>query len=116
MNFNLMLAAMASKWDISTFLTNLTNQLQRWGGLVIVLIGTVMIIVAVWKLATGLMKQGQGQTNWFIVLILFLVGGAFVAAGSGGAWKFVTDIAGGGKDTIEGLGKGTIFYGLSLLH
>ncbi len=112
---NLMLAMLmlnntqSSNWDISTFLTNLTTQLKSWGGLVIMLLGVVMVVVAIWKVATGLMSHGKGQPpNWLLIAILFLLGGAFVVAGASGmeAFNWVAGIAGGGKQTIIGLGNG----------
>ena len=110
MNAVLMNLAMAKgKWDITTFLTNVTKQLQTWGGLIIVLIGTVMIIWSIYKLATGLLGGGRQDVNRFKIEAAFLVGGAFVAAGAGGAWTFVQGIASGGKDTIENLGSTVMF-------
>lgn len=88
-------------WDLTSFLTNSTNQLQTWGGLVISLIGVIMIIAGVYQLAKGLMSQGRGQTNWAVVVLLIIVGGAFIAGG----WKLVSDIASGGEKTIRDLGN-----------
>lgn len=61
-----------------------------------------MLIAAVWQIAKGLMDQGRGQTNWFMVVLLFLVGGAFMYGG----FNFAENMASGGKKTIEDLGKG----------
>ena len=98
-------------WDITSFLTNLATKLQTWGGLFFVLIGVVMIIWSIYKLAHGLMSQGRQDINWFKILVAFLVGGALVAAGGSGAWQFVSDIAKGGKQTINELGgSGTILF------
>ena len=91
-------------WDITTFLTNLATKLQSWGGLFFVLVGVVMIIWSIYKLAHGLMSQGRQDVNWFKILVAFLVGGALVAAGGSGAWTFVSNIAKGGQTTINELG------------
>ena len=110
----MMLANMVlAGWDITTFLTNLSTKLQAWGGLFFVLIGVVMIIWSIYKLAHGLMSQGRQDVNWFKILVAVLGGGALGAAGSGGAWKFVADIAQGGKTTINELGGSkTILFSL----
>lgn len=99
------LAMAGGGFDVTTFLTKLVTQLQTWGGIIIVLIGVVMIIWSIWKLASGLLSQGRQDVNWFKIAIAFLVGGAFVVAGTGGAWTFVQNIAAGGKKTIEDLGS-----------
>lgn len=98
-------------WDITTFMTNLAKTLQTWGGLFFVVIGVVMIIWSIYKVAHGLMSQRGGDINWFKILIAFLVGGALVAAGGKGAWTFVEGIAKGGKTTLDELGGGaTILF------
>lgn len=99
-------------WDIDSFLKKLGDKLQVWGALIFIILGVVMLIVAIYKLATGLMSHGKGQSpNWFVVLLLFLAGGALVAAGTD-SFKWVKDIAEGGKATIEGLGTVAILLGL----
>ena len=96
-------------WDVTTFLTSLATQLEQWGSIIIVLIGIVMIIWSIYKLATGLLSQGRQDISWFKIGIAFLVGGAFVAAGIGGAFNFAKKIAAGGKTTIEDLGSTILF-------
>lgn len=99
-------------FSIGELLKNSTATLKGWGGGLIMLLGVVMIIAATWQIAKGLMDQGRGQTNWFIVILLFLVGGAFLAGG----WGFADKISKGGKKTIEELGTGTptqaIYYNI----
>lgn len=93
----------AVDWSIGTFLTNATSTLKGWGGLFIVLLGVVMIVVAGVLIAKGLMSHGKTQTNWLIVILLFLIGGAFMVGG----FSFLSDIAGGAKKSIEDIGSGT---------
>lgn len=93
-----------ANWSITAFLENLSDQLVEWGGLVMLLLGVVMVIVAVYQIATGLMSHGKKQTNWFVAGGLLLLGGALVAGGGAGTWTWVTDIAAGGKNTIDDLG------------
>ena len=54
-------------WDIDSFLTNFGEKLKVWGSLAFIILGVVMVIVAIYKLATGLMSHGKGQSpNWQI--------------------------------------------------
>ena len=92
----------SSNWSIANFLTNATSAIQNWGSLVIILIGVVMIIVAVYQIAKGLISHGKTQTNWAVAILLLLIGGVFMAGG----FQFVANIAQGGKTTIEDLGAG----------
>lgn len=105
-------------WDITTFLTNATTTLKSWGSLLMILIGVVMVIVAIWQIATGLISHGKKPTNWFVAILLLLVGGALAAFSGNAAWDWVSSIAAGGKKTIDDLGGGgtpttptIIFYG-----
>lgn len=91
-------------WDLTNFLENSKEQLEKWGGSIILIVGVVMIIAAVWQIASGLMSHGKKQTNWAIALLLLIVGGAFIAGG----WSFVSNIAEGGKRTLEDLGGATV--------
>lgn len=100
-----LMAGIPAAWDLGSFLQNATSTLKTWGGYVIVLIGVVMVIVSVYKIAKGLMSHGQGQpTNWAVAIILLVLGGAFMVGG----FTFVSGIASGGKKTIEDLGNGAI--------
>lgn len=92
-----------SGWDLTTFLTNSTLTVEGWIGLASMLVGTVMLGVSIWQIATGLMSHGKKQTNWPITIILALVGGVLsVSTG----WDFFQTITAGGKVTIEELGAG----------
>lgn len=95
------LANTLSGWSINNFLTNLNKNLNLWGGLLIVVVGLVMVIVAVIKIAKGLMSS-KGQTNWVLNIVLFFLGGALAF---GGGWSLVQGISQGGSDTLNDLGK-----------
>jgi uncharacterized membrane protein len=107
-------------FDITTFLTNATETLKKWGSLFMILLGVILIIVAIVKIASGLISHGKKQVSWAVCIIMLILGGAFVAAGAN-SFDWVANIAAGGKKTIEDLGNGsgsttngtpTIIYGL----
>lgn len=97
----------SSNWSIEKFLNNLNKNLTLWGGLLVTVIGLVMVIVAVVKIAKGLMSSGRSQTNWVLNIVLFFLGGALAF---GGGWTLVADISKGGSDTLNDLGKTVIPY------
>lgn len=89
-------------WDIGSFLQNSSNTLKKWGGYLIILIGVVMVVISAYQVFTGLASHGKKQTNWFVVVLLLIIGGAFMIGG----FDFVSRIAEGGQKTIEDLGTG----------
>ena len=101
------LAYTMSGWSINNFLNNLNENLSKWGGMLVVVVGLVMVIVAVIKIAKGLMGGGRAQTNWVLNIVLFFLGGALAF---GGGWSLVKGISQGGSDTLNDLGKMVIPY------
>lgn len=90
-------------WDVGTFLEGLSTNVESWLKIIVSLVGLIMVGVAIYQIASGLMSHGRKQTNWFTVILLFLIGGAFVAGGL----KWAMDIAKGGKETIDKMGTGS---------
>lgn len=91
-------------WDLSTFLQNAKTTIEKWGGYFIMLLGVIMVIVAVYQAAKGLISPQKSQTNWLIVVALLIFGGALTAGG----YTWVSGIAEGGKTTIDELGGGGV--------
>lgn len=96
-------------FDISTFFQNVAGSngiLRTWGGYIIILLGVVMMIVGIWQICKGLIQHGKAQTNWAVAIILLIIGGALASFGGSatGAWGWLEDLAGSGKDTIMELG------------
>ena len=89
-------------WDIDSLLGGLNTTLRSWGGLLVVVIGLVMVIVAVIKIAKGLISHGKTQTNWVVNIILFFLGGALCF---GGGWNLVAGISEGGDKTLQTIGE-----------
>ena len=98
---NVLMNTVPMAWDLGSFLQNATETLKQWGGYLIILIGVVMVIASVYQIAKGLISHGKTQTNWAIAIILLILGGAFMVGG----FSFVSNIASGGKKTIEDLGQ-----------
>lgn len=94
------LYTVTAEWDLGTFLKNAKETISTWGGYFIMLLGVIMIIVAVYQTAKGLMSPQKAQTNWLIVAFLFILGGALTVGG----YDWVFGIAKGGKKTVDELG------------
>ena len=94
------LLSMPMAWDLGSFLQNATS------------IGVVMVVWSVVMIARGLISHGKTQVSWPVAIILLILGGAFMVGG----FSFVSNIASGGKQTIEDLGNGTILMLSTLLH
>lgn len=92
-------------WDLGSFLENSFVTLGTWGASFVMILGIICIIYAVWQIATGLWSHGKKQTNWFVAILLLIVGGTLSATTG---FEFVKTIAGGGRKTIEDLGGGAI--------
>lgn len=90
-------------WDLGNFLQNSTSTIRTWGGYFFMLLGVVLMIVAIWQIGSGLMSHGKKQVNWAMSIIMLLIGGVLAASSS---FAFVEQIAGGGRKTIEDLGRG----------
>ena len=88
-------------WDLTSFLDNSKEQLQTWGGALIMIIGVVMIIVAIFQIAKKFISPQSAPGGWAGPIVCLIVGGALLAGG----WTFVSNIAQGGKKTIEDLGS-----------
>ncbi|MBD7970310.1 hypothetical protein [Paenibacillus gallinarum] len=99
------LTGTGGSWDLGSFLENSFDTLGTWGSRFVMIIGIICLVFAVWQIATGLWSHGKKQTNWFISIVLLLVGGV-LSASTG--FEFVKTIAGGGRKTIEDLGGGAI--------
>lgn len=108
-----------ANWSIGTFLENAQKALIDWGGALIALIGVVLIIWAGVQIARGLISHGKTQISWPVNIIMLIVGGAFLVGG----FTFLSDVASGGKRTLEDLsgnskapaGEGTIMMVRGLL-
>lgn len=93
-----------TNWDLNTFLNRLGKSMQTWGQLVMIVLGVAMLIAAAFFIAKGLMSQGRGQTNWALVILLFVLGGVFLAGGIGG-WNTFVDVSNGMNKTVKDLGQ-----------
>lgn len=91
-----------SKWELDTFLKNLNNSLGKWGQAIVAIIGLVLIIIGVFKIAQGLMSGGRGQTNWVLSIGMILIGGILALSTS---FQLLKDIGKGANDTLNNMGN-----------
>lgn len=97
-------------WDLTSFLSNATEQVKTWGGSFLMLVGVVGVIWAAFQIISGLMSQGKKQVSYGTNAILLLVSGALVATGL----DLVLEISKGGQQTIQDLGVINLYRGLDL--
>lgn len=90
-----------SNWSVPKFLQNAATTLREWGGLFLILVGTIGVILAVYNVVTGMMSGGKKQTNYVSNVILLIISGALVFGGA----QLTFRIAEGGLDTINELGS-----------
>lgn len=69
-------------WSFDNVIDKLQGKLRDWGSGLMVIVGIVMIIVAIFKIAQGLMSHGKTQVNWVINILLIVVGALFCAGGA----------------------------------
>ncbi|MGH3976275.1 MAG: hypothetical protein ACRDS9_23570 [Pseudonocardiaceae bacterium] len=102
-------SAAPGAWDLLSFLENANAYLQIAGGALLMLLGVACLIwggvVCVKKLTAS--AQAASQEHWSKIVVLILVGGAFM----GGGWPLISKIGSGGEKTITELGGGTIVIG-----
>lgn len=98
-------------WDLKNLLKGASNYIQDAGSLFLVLLGIAMIVWGGYKLAKKLMGNPQqgGGDSWFTIILLIFVGGALMVGG----FALLSDIAAGGKKTIEEIGQGFMLPFLS---
>lgn len=114
MMFNMGLPA---TFDIEAFLTNATAKIKDWGGLALILMGVILMLVAVFKIVSGLISHGKKQVSWTVCIIMFILGGALASFGLGAdAWAWLQGIAEGGKNTIDDLGTAGGGAGPTIIH
>lgn len=90
-------------WDLLSFITNAKDYGQLIGGAIVTLIGLIILIVAVVFIAKKFLGNGQrDDKSWLIIVVMLLVGGAFITGGI----TFIMNISSGGQKTVEDLGTG----------
>lgn len=98
----LMSVGVPMDFKFSDFFNNAKTSLQTIGGAFISFLGLVMIVVAGWQIAKGLIGHGKTQTNWFICIGLLIVGGLFMVGGI----SWLTTLANNVGGAVQGLGEG----------
>lgn len=95
--------AAGSGWSVTNFLNNLNSSLQTWAAVGVSVLGIIMVIVALVKFGKGMMSD-RAQTNWILVITMFLIGAALAF---GGGWAFVQTTADFGTNTLNEIGTGS---------
>ena len=66
-------------WNINNVLENVRGRLISWGTILMMVVGVVMIIFGIFKIAQGMISHGKTQVNWVINILLIVVGAMFCA-------------------------------------
>lgn len=66
-------------WKINNVLAKVKGNLREWGKLLMMIVGVVMIIFGIFKIAQGMISHGKTQVNWVINILLIVVGALFCA-------------------------------------
>ena len=98
-----------SGWSMDTFLENVQQNTGSYGIIIVTVVGLVMVIIGVVKLAVNLINSGRGQANWVMTILLIVLGCILAFAGG---WNVLEKLGKGASDTIYELGMDTILQGL----
>ena len=96
---NLQIVAM--DWSLESFLVNLLGKVKLWGSGIIMVLGAVAIIVAVWQLFKGFTSGGKGQVNWAMAIGCGIFGGFLLFGG----WNLISKVSKGAGSSIETIGN-----------
>lgn len=101
---NIINALPTAEWDLISFFENAKDYVGIAGGGLLALLGTVGVVWGGVLLIKKLMASQQDQTSWLKIIALIIFGGALMVGG----FVLISNIASGGKTTIEDLGGGMI--------
>ena len=100
-------------WTIGGFLSALQASAANYVKIIILIIGLVMVGVGIYQVAKNLISHGKGQTNWVVTALLIIVGGTLML---NSGWTVIGNIAKGGSQTLNDMGKGTADEGHAALQ
>lgn len=89
-------------FELSNLLKSATGKVNDYAQSLVVIIGVVMVVAAIYQIGKGFMSGGRGQTNWAMAIGCLIVGGAICVTGG---YKLIANVAKGGKDTISSMGE-----------
>lgn len=78
---NLFMQMLLATPKITRLFSNTSNVVTETGGGFIAMFGVVLIIAGAVFLGSNLLAKGQPKTPWFIVVLMFVVGGVFAFGG-----------------------------------
>lgn len=106
MNVAMILAsggAAKSDSGLAKFFGAITESVQGYVRIIIMLIGIVMVGFGVYQIAKNLISHGKAQTNWFVTIALIVLGGIFMLSSGFSVLRSFTDST---KNTVEDLSEG----------
>lgn len=93
-------------WSIDNFLNSTLTTIQKWGGILLVILGAIMIIWSGVQIAKNYLSHGKTQANWGMIIVMLIIGGAMFAGGiaSASGLGILGTVSSGSVETIEQLG------------
>ena len=95
---------MIGAFDIGTFLQNLKSISEKWGQYLLVALGVILIVWSGARIFKYFMAPDKFRGSMVVTIAGLLFGGALVFGG----YQLMSNVAHGGKKTIEDLGNGMI--------
>lgn len=99
------LFANAGNSTLTKFFNTLQQDLGNWGMILTSVIGIVMVIVGIYKVAKNLISHGKGQNNWVVAIALIVLGGALAIAGG---WKWLGQFSNTTTGTLNEMANGNV--------
>jgi len=88
-------------WTVDSFLKNFGSSLKRWAGLIMIVLGALTIIVAVW-FAFKVVTDKQQRSKWMLdFLIAMIVAGLLLFGGYG----LFSSVSSGVSRSVKQMGR-----------
>lgn len=97
------LLLLASGGTMGQFIGSVQQTLGNWGSIIVSIIGVIMVIAGVYKVAKNLISHGKGQNSWAVAIGLILVGGALAVTGG---WSTIHSLVQTGNKSIKEFAAG----------
>lgn len=85
-------------WTIVNFINAFADFLEKMASYIYTILGFIMLIVGIFKIARALQSNGRAQTSWIINILCVVLGAAFAF---GGVYGILTELGHAAKGELE---------------